>query len=201
MNEIRLTAADIGKRVRLRDGFVTTLIGFYPDARYPFKTSSFQSYTASGNFNAGGGETCMDIVRVLGRKRKRKAKVMKNGMDKSICKQCSNLRQATQILSRQLENKKKAIEYKGGKCIRCGYHGFYGALEFHHIDPKSKTRDIGTQRKQNLQFEDWKEELDKCELVCANCHREIHYEEYLKANELQVQILSRPPYKQQHNHV
>lgn len=104
---------------------------------------------------------------------------------KSICKQCSNHRQASQILPRQLENKRKAIEYKGGKCVRCGYHGFYGALEFHHIDPKSKTRDIGTQRKQNLQFEDWKEELDKCELVCANCHREIHHEEYLKANDLQ----------------
>jgi len=70
MNEIRLTAADIGKRVRLRDGSVTTLIGFNPDARYPFKTSSFQSYTASGDFRAGGGETCMDIVQVLGRKGK-----------------------------------------------------------------------------------------------------------------------------------
>ena len=82
MNEIRLTAADIGKRVRLRDGSVTTLIGFNPDSRYPlypFRTSSFHTYTASGKFRVGVGETCMDIVQVLGRKRKRKAKVMKNG--------------------------------------------------------------------------------------------------------------------------
>ncbi len=75
MNKIRLTAADIGKRVRLRDGSVTTLIGFNPDARYPFKTSSFQSYTASGNFRAGGGETCMDIVQVLGRKQNMRNKL------------------------------------------------------------------------------------------------------------------------------
>ena len=78
MNKIRLTAADIGKRVRLRDGSVTTLIGFNPDARYPlypFKTSSFQSYTASGNFRAVGGETCMDIVQVLGRKQNMRNKL------------------------------------------------------------------------------------------------------------------------------
>lgn len=68
MNKIRLTAADIGKRVRLRDGSMTTLIGFVPDARYPIRTSSFHSYTASGNFRVGVGETCMDIVQVLGRK-------------------------------------------------------------------------------------------------------------------------------------
>lgn len=102
------------------------------------------------------------------------------GKFKSLCKKCHNLKMPARHLSKQIINKKKAIEYKGGKCERCGYDKFYGAIEFHHRDLKSKTGDISFQRQQNKDFEYWKPELDKCMILCANCHREVHNEIYLK---------------------
>jgi hypothetical protein len=77
-----------------------------------------------------------------------------------------------------LENKIKAIEYKGGKCNMCGYNKCTSALEFHHLDPSIKeyNKDSrGLNRRRS--FENSKIELDKCILVCANCHREIHYKD------------------------
>ena len=67
----------------------------------------------------------------------------------------------------------KSIEHLGGKCIVCGYSKYEGALEFHHLDDNSK--DFGLSSKgMTRSWERIKKELDKCILVCANCHREIH---------------------------
>lgn len=65
----------------------------------------------------------------------------------------------------------KMVEYKGGKCEICGYNKCIEALEFHHINPKEKDFSISGGTKS---FNTLKPELDKCILVCANCHREIH---------------------------
>ena len=65
------------------------------------------------------------------------------------------------------------MEYKGGKCEICGYDRCATALEFHHINPDEKEFGIG-QKGYTRSFEKNKEEVDKCILVCANCHREIH---------------------------
>ena len=69
------------------------------------------------------------------------------------------------------EVKRKLIEYKGGKCQICGYNRCQEALEFHHLDPSQKDFTISGGTKS---FESLKPEVDKCILVCANCHREIH---------------------------
>ncbi len=74
--------------------------------------------------------------------------------------------------------KEKLVEYKGGKCERCGYNKCITALEFHHLDPNEK--EFGVGNFEVLSFDKCKKEVDKCILVCSNCHREIHYEEYLK---------------------
>lgn len=67
----------------------------------------------------------------------------------------------------------KAIEYKGGKCIFCGYCKYQGTLEFHHLDRKKK--DFGLSEKGiTRSWDKIQKELDKCILVCANCHRELH---------------------------
>lgn len=66
-----------------------------------------------------------------------------------------------------------AIEYKGGKCQCCGYHTYDGALEFHHLTPGLKDFGIG-EHGATKAWDKVKQELDKCILVCANCHREIH---------------------------
>ena len=72
---------------------------------------------------------------------------------------------------RILRNKIKSIQYKGGKCTKCGYNKSVYSLGFHHINPSQKEYDPAS-----LMGYSWKnivKELDKCILVCANCHREI----------------------------
>lgn len=68
--------------------------------------------------------------------------------------------------------KQKAIDYKGGQCQICGYKKYQGALELHHLDPNNKHFGIG-QYGHSRSWERVKRELDKCVLVCANCHREL----------------------------
>ena len=86
----------------------------------------------------------------------------------TYCKVCAN----KQTVERQQRLKKQAVNYKGGRCLRCGYDRYIGSLEFHHFDNKSKELDISHSR--HTSFEKLKPELDKCILLCANCHREEH---------------------------
>jgi hypothetical protein len=87
------------------------------------------------------------------------------------CKICVN----AQTIIRQREIKFNMIEYKGGECERCGYKKCQGALEFHHKDPSQKDFTIA-HAKQRCFNEEIKRELDKCILLCSNCHRETHEE-------------------------
>lgn len=72
--------------------------------------------------------------------------------------------------------KKKLVEYKGGKCEICGYNKCLNALDFHHKNPEEKEFALNTAN-YNKSFDKLKNEVDKCVLVCSNCHREIHFEE------------------------
>jgi DNA-binding CsgD family transcriptional regulator len=71
----------------------------------------------------------------------------------------------------RIDRKIKLISYKGGKCEICGYSKSLRALQFHHLDPKEKDFSISGS---SFSFEKLKKEVDKCILVCANCHSEIH---------------------------
>jgi hypothetical protein len=85
------------------------------------------------------------------------------------CKRCTN----SQATERQKSFKLKCAEYKGGKCSNCGYSKSLSALEFHHII--SEEKDFSISKKRSLTFDNSiKKELDKCLLLCANCHREEH---------------------------
>ena len=69
--------------------------------------------------------------------------------------------------------KQKAILYKGGACKICLYNKYHGALEFHHLEPLEKDFAISG----NGACRSWQkiqEELDKCVLLCSNCHKEVH---------------------------
>lgn len=66
-----------------------------------------------------------------------------------------------------------ALEYKGNKCSCCGYNKCKEALEFHHINPEEKDFII-SDRHISFTWDEAKKELDKCIVVCSNCHREIH---------------------------
>jgi hypothetical protein len=67
----------------------------------------------------------------------------------------------------------RAIEYKDGKCVKCGYNKCTASMEFHHRNPTEKDFQIGSGR--SIGWDKIKEELDKCDLVCSNCHHEIHH--------------------------
>ena len=85
------------------------------------------------------------------------------------CRKCN----VEQVQRRRVKIKKLAVEYKGGSCEICGYNKYIGALEFHHKDPTQK--DFSISRKgHTIAWSKVKKEIDKCQLLCANCHRELH---------------------------
>ena len=71
--------------------------------------------------------------------------------------------------------KERCLKYLGGKiCSRCGVrHLSLSSYDFHHVKG-NKENNISAMMNQNLSFEQIKEELDKCIILCANCHRELH---------------------------
>lgn len=87
---------------------------------------------------------------------------------------CMKCRQ-DRVNQRRRKLKQMAVDYKGGKCKRCGYHKCLAALEFHHEDPSQKDFAISMSG-QTRSWERIQKELDKCILVCSNCHKEIHDE-------------------------
>lgn len=94
----------------------------------------------------------------------------RNGSDLNVyCKACS----IEEALNRQRKFKRNCIEYKGGKCEMCGYDRCDAALEFHHKNPSEK--DFSLAHVKLTSFSDKiRQELDKCMILCANCHREEH---------------------------
>jgi hypothetical protein len=93
------------------------------------------------------------------------------------CKTCT----ASQSIERQRKFKEKCVEYKGGKCELCGYNKCIAALEFHHMDPEKKNFTISMVKSYKMN-EEILQELDKCIIVCANCHRETHHSAYRDSN-------------------
>jgi hypothetical protein len=92
---------------------------------------------------------------------------------------------AEYVRNRYIILRRKALDFLGGKCSVCGYYKCYSALDFHHKEPELKEFDW-----KHLQRHSWKtieEELNKCVLLCSNCHRELHNDcndtHYIKAKQ------------------
>ncbi|OGG06193.1 hypothetical protein A2872_04460 [Candidatus Gottesmanbacteria bacterium RIFCSPHIGHO2_01_FULL_42_12] len=77
------------------------------------------------------------------------------------------------VTKRRRKLKQMVTEYKGGKCSICGYNKCVWALDLHHRDNSIKEFGLSV-RGLTRSWEKIKLEADKCVLVCANCHREIH---------------------------
>jgi predicted transcriptional regulator len=92
----------------------------------------------------------------------------KNGSFHYWCKKCNDI----ESLKKQRQMKINSVNYKGGKCCICGYNKYVGSMDFHHIDPSKK--DFSISQLRTYSWEKIKLELDKCMLVCKNCHGEIH---------------------------
>ena len=88
----------------------------------------------------------------------------------SWCKGCLYTSQK----KRWKERKQKIVELLGGKCCKCGYSKNSAALDFHHEDPSIKEDNWAKTRQKS--WDKVIKESKKCILLCANCHREIHWD-------------------------
>lgn len=70
--------------------------------------------------------------------------------------------------------REELIRYKGGRCSMCGYDKNAAALTFHHTGKAKKEFDLGVKNCNRFGLARLKKEADKCVLLCANCHAEIH---------------------------
>ncbi len=75
----------------------------------------------------------------------------------------------------RIQRKIELIKMLGGKCNRCGYSRSIHALSFHHINPDDKSFSF-FQKGMLTKMKDLVEEVKKCELLCMNCHMELHHE-------------------------
>lgn len=77
------------------------------------------------------------------------------------------------------KKRQEIIQYKGGRCEKCGYCKNSAALSFHHLDINTKSFDINTRKCYTFSYNKLKQEADKCILLCHNCHMELHYPDCL----------------------
>lgn len=110
-------------------------------------------------------------------------KTVPHGETRKYCFDCSpsylkgsNQGRAKTVTMIRKAIKKQLVKYKGGKCEICGYNKCIGVLQFHHINPEEKDFDISSQYNNGqLDMQKMYEEVDKCLLLCANCHGEQHF--------------------------
>lgn len=78
---------------------------------------------------------------------------------------------------RNVVRKEYLVELAGGKCIKCGYNKELAALDFHHREGKAFTLSTAIRIFDDSAFMDLAvNEIKKCDLLCSNCHREVHAE-------------------------
>jgi hypothetical protein len=77
------------------------------------------------------------------------------------------------VAKRRRKIRQLLVEYKGGKCYLCGYADCIDALDLHHMDATQKDFGVSSSGL-TRSWEKNKAEADKCVLLCANCHREVH---------------------------
>lgn len=116
------------------------------------------------------------ICRICGKE----FETIKNGGSRQFCFECvpEGLTTAQRTTIKRQSAKKAGVNLLGGKCLKCGIEKHY-LLDFHHLD---KTTKDGTPSKMlaDSKIEEFFLEIQKCALLCSNCHQEFHY---LEANE------------------
>ena len=90
----------------------------------------------------------------------------------NYCKQCKIEYDGNRFIQRKI----KLIKYKGSKCLDCDINltdSNHYIFDFHHRDPKKK--EISGAKLKMLSWNKAKIEIDKCDLLCSNCHRMRHH--------------------------
>ncbi len=112
---------------------------------------------------------CVGCGKALrGRQRKYCSRICKNGVTNQLHQ--SYLAQQR----RGRERKLQLIELKGMSCERCGYKKNFAALEFHHTKPGEKKFSLDLRSLSNRKWGIILGEVEKCLLLCSNCHTEEH---------------------------
>lgn len=94
-----------------------------------------------------------------------------NGKLRAECKECHR----KYVNKKYQERKEKVDEIKAQyKCAKCGETRPY-TLDFHHKDPSKKKQTIARMTSNYNKLEDIYKEIDKCVVLCSNCHRAFHY--------------------------
>lgn len=89
----------------------------------------------------------------------------------SWCKEChqegTNRRKA--IRRHEYRDKVQLIKLEAG-CVVCGYKEHPEALQFDHLPEFEKVKDVGKLVAEPAGWQRILDEINKCEVVCANCH-------------------------------
>jgi Homeodomain-like domain len=85
-----------------------------------------------------------------------------------VCLRC----RSEAVSRRRRKVKRILVAEAGGACCICGYARSAVALEFHHVDPATKSFSIGAAGV-TRSLERARQEARKCVLLCANCHAEV----------------------------
>lgn len=106
---------------------------------------------------------------------------IQNELDKCIllCKNCHMKHHYNISNSDKRICKLIMLDYKNNECKKCGYNDCPASLTFHHIDKKNKSFTISENISERfISIVDMdillKNELDKCEILCSNCHNAEH---------------------------
>ena len=79
---------------------------------------------------------------------------------------------------RGIKRKLKLVELKGGCCEICSYDKNLAVLTFHHTNPKTKLFNVELNNIANYNWKKVLEEAGKCQLLCQNCHQELHHPDF-----------------------
>jgi ribosomal protein L30E/predicted transcriptional regulator len=116
----------------------------------------------------------------IGENKNLRITVIEKEISKCICL-CRNChRELHHKINNSLYSKVKIkmLEYKNTNCcFKCGYSKNNSALDFHHIDPNTKKFELSSFSNYTVNLpKRVTDELDKCIVLCSNCHREEHYD-------------------------
>lgn len=94
------------------------------------------------------------------------------GTRRADCRDCHNNYMKKQYQQKKIEIQDLKAELR---CAKCGYNKCGAALDFHHINPEDKDDTVARMLSNNYSLERVQNEIKKCVVLCANCHREFHF--------------------------
>ena len=98
-----------------------------------------------------------------------------NGGSRKYCFDCIplNLTESKKTVFKRQALKQEGVRRLGGKCLKCGESRPH-VLHFHHVDPSNKVA-APSKMLANSQIDSFFTEIEKCILLCGNCHEDFHY--------------------------